>query len=45
MSQGPQVRNVFVLLGTYHEGNCWMTGMLLPRTWAKTEEELEPLRS
>jgi hypothetical protein len=43
MSQGPQVRNVFVLLGKDHEDNCWMTAMLLPRTWAKMEEELKAL--
>jgi hypothetical protein len=43
MHQGPQVRNVFVLLGNDHQDNCWMTGILLPRTWAKIEEELKTL--
>lgn len=32
MSQGPQVRDVFVLLGKDRGGNCWMTAMLLSRT-------------
>ncbi|KAK3290462.1 uncharacterized protein B0H64DRAFT_59197 [Chaetomium fimeti] len=44
MFQGPQVRNVFVLLGKDHEENCWITAMLLPRTWAKIEEDLNGLR-
>ncbi|KAK5651414.1 hypothetical protein OQA88_12502 [Cercophora sp. LCS_1] len=43
MRQGPEVRNVFVLLGKDHEENCWMTGILLPRTWAKIEDELKGL--
>ncbi|KAK0726069.1 hypothetical protein B0H67DRAFT_481573 [Lasiosphaeris hirsuta] len=43
MRQGPEVRNVFVLLGKDHQGNVWMTGILLPGTWAKIEEELKRL--
>ncbi|KAK0634200.1 hypothetical protein B0T14DRAFT_508540 [Immersiella caudata] len=43
MRQGPEVRNVFVILGKDHDGNCWMTGILLPRTWARIEEGLKEL--
>ncbi|KAK1754792.1 hypothetical protein QBC47DRAFT_226401 [Echria macrotheca] len=43
MCQGPQVRNVFVLLGKDGEENVWLTGILLPRTWAKIEEEFGSL--
>ena len=43
MRQGPQARNVFVLLGKDHEDNYWMMSMLLPRTWAKMEEALKTL--
>ncbi|KAK3360692.1 hypothetical protein B0T25DRAFT_536195 [Lasiosphaeria hispida] len=45
MRQGLQVRNIFVLLGKDHQDNVWLTGILLPRTWAKLEEDLERLRT
>ncbi|KAK4096587.1 hypothetical protein N658DRAFT_435809 [Parathielavia hyrcaniae] len=45
MRQSPGARNVFVMLGKDHDGNCWMTGLLLPRTWAKIEEELKSMRA
>ncbi len=41
MRQGPEVRNVVVLLGKDRGGNCWMTGILLPPTWAKIEEDMK----
>lgn len=43
MRQGPQVRNVFVLQGKDHRGNCWITGILPPRTWVKIEKDLKRL--
>jgi len=43
MRQGPEVRNVFVVLGKDHQDNVWMTGILLPGTWAKIGEELQRL--
>jgi hypothetical protein len=43
MRQGAEVRNVFVVLGSDHEGGCWMTGILTPRTWVVVEEELRGL--
>lgn len=33
--------NILVMLGKDYEQNCWMLGTLLPRTWAKLEEELQ----
>ncbi|KAK7428450.1 hypothetical protein QQZ08_005069 [Neonectria magnoliae] len=37
------VRNVVVLLGKDHDDGCWMTGVLLPATWAKFEEEIKKM--
>ncbi|KXJ88747.1 hypothetical protein Micbo1qcDRAFT_189807 [Microdochium bolleyi] len=36
-------RNVVVVLGKDHGGNYWLTGLLLPATWARIEEEFMTL--
>ncbi|RSL48697.1 hypothetical protein CEP54_012782 [Fusarium duplospermum] len=40
MKQSIVTRNVMVIKGKDHEGNYWLEGSLLPRTWVKVEEEL-----
>lgn len=37
--------NLFTMLGQDHDGNHWLWGTLLPRAWAKIEEELEKLQA
>lgn len=34
-------RNVFNIIGNDSSGNCWITGMLSPATWARVREEFE----
>lgn len=41
MQQSTTVRNVIVVLGKDHGDNYWLTGMLLPKGWAKVEEEIK----
>jgi hypothetical protein len=41
MRPGLGVRNVVVLLGKDHGDNYWLTGILLPPTWAKIEEDIK----
>lgn len=36
----PTHRNVVNIIGKDPAGNCWITGMLSPSTWAKISEEL-----
>ena len=36
-------RHLVRVVGKDHEGNYWLSGVLLPRAWAKLEEELEIL--
>ena len=43
MRQGAATRNVVVVLGKDHGENYWLTGILLPRAWAKLEEEVMKL--
>jgi hypothetical protein len=43
MRQSTTVRNLIVVLGKDHDDNYWLTGSLLPPTWAKIEEELNRL--
>jgi len=43
MRQGPEVRDDFVVQGKDLQGNCWVTGILLPRAWAKIDEDLKSL--
>ncbi|KAJ4182349.1 hypothetical protein NW755_010398 [Fusarium falciforme] len=43
MKQSIVTRNVMVIKGKDHEGNYWLEGSLLPRTWVKVEEELTTL--
>ncbi|KAJ4328444.1 hypothetical protein N0V84_001128 [Fusarium piperis] len=43
MKQSIVTRNVMVVKGKDHEGNYWLEGSLLPRTWVKVEEELTAL--
>ena len=43
MRQGAATRNVVVVLGRDHGDNYWLTGILLPRAWAKLEEEVMKL--
>lgn len=40
MKQSMMTRNVMVVKGKDHEGNYWLEGSLLPRTWDKVQEEL-----
>lgn len=37
----PTHRNVFNIIGKDLSGNCWITGMLSPATWARVREEFE----
>jgi hypothetical protein len=37
------IRNVVVVLGKDHDGNYWLTGILLPSTWAKMEADIVEL--
>jgi hypothetical protein len=43
MRETPSARNFFMVLGHDYGGNCWVTGTLLPATWAVLEEELKTL--
>ncbi|KAM0424244.1 hypothetical protein ACHAPT_010616 [Fusarium lateritium] len=43
MKQSVVTRNVMVVKGKDHEGNYWLEGSLLPRTWVKVEGELAAL--
>ncbi len=43
MRQGVAVRNVMILIGKDHNGNCWLTGILLPAAWAKIEEDIKKM--
>lgn len=43
MRPNGSARNVVVVLGKDHGGNHWLTGILLPSTWAKIEEEIKKL--
>ncbi|UPX21003.1 uncharacterized protein EKO05_0011209 [Ascochyta rabiei] len=45
IKQTPTARNFFMVVGKDHGGNCWLTGTLLPATWAVIEEELKRLQS
>lgn len=40
MRSAPGTTNVVVVLGKDHDDNYWLTGILLPRVWAKVEENL-----
>ncbi|OAA61972.1 Chloramphenicol acetyltransferase-like domain protein [Niveomyces insectorum RCEF 264] len=44
MRQGPEVRNVVVVLGKDHGDNYWLTGILLPAAWAKIEEDIRRMQ-
>ena len=44
MRQGAATRNIIVVLGKDHGANYWLTGILLPRAWAKLEEEVKKLQ-
>ncbi|KFY05847.1 hypothetical protein V492_08268 [Pseudogymnoascus sp. VKM F-4246] len=43
MRSSPTMRNVFVIHGKDHGDNYWLTGLQLPATWAKIEEEVKKL--
>ncbi|RTE74954.1 hypothetical protein BHE90_010580 [Fusarium euwallaceae] len=43
MKQSIVTRNVMVIKGKDHEGNYWLEGSLLLKTWVKVEEELTAL--
>lgn len=43
LSAAPPPLNFFSMLGKDHAGNYWLSGSLLPRAWAKMEEELRNL--
>ncbi|RSM12798.1 hypothetical protein CDV31_006146 [Fusarium ambrosium] len=43
MKQCIVTRNVMMIKGKDHEGNYWLKGSLLLRTWVKVEEELTAL--
>lgn len=45
MIESSASRNVVVVLGKDHGGNYWLTGLLLPATWAKIEEEFLNLQA
>jgi hypothetical protein len=40
MRQIPAARNAFMVLGKDNSDNYWLTGLLLPATWLKIEEQL-----
>jgi hypothetical protein len=40
MRQAQTVRNVVIVLGKNHEEGYWITGILMPMTWSKIEEEI-----
>lgn len=39
----PTHRNVFNIVGKDPSGNCWITGMLSPATWARVKEQFEEM--
>lgn len=41
MQQSSMARNVMVVLGKDHNNNYWLMGILLPRAWAKIEEDVD----
>jgi hypothetical protein len=40
MRTSPTTRNVVVIMGKDPDGNYWLSAYLLPRAWAKIEEEM-----
>lgn len=40
MRPNSTARNVVVVLGKDHDNSYWLTGMLLPATWAKIEQDI-----
>ncbi|KAM5350602.1 hypothetical protein ACJ41O_007107 [Fusarium nematophilum] len=45
VKQSMMTKNVMVVKGKDHDDNYWLEGHLLPRAWAKVEEEIEALAS